>query len=356
MAGEAPEWPNLDLGHMPNERFVGRVFRLLRALPRVIRHSDALRGADIIIARNVDLLALGWIAKLCVAGRGTRLVYECLDIHGLMTRADGVGRVMRFCERFLLRRIDLLWTSSPGFLRNYFIPVQGYDGPHVVIENKLWFETAPPRPVAADRVTEPDRFILGWVGSIRCASSLALLAGAAARLGPKVEIKVHGGVHHHAVPEFEAVLSEHPNMSYHGPYRYPDDLAPIYLGCDAVWAQDLWQRGGNSDWLLPNRIYEAGWYGCPSIAVEDMETGRRVAADGLGFVVEDATADVLVDLLSRHSKQAFREVSERLLAMPDAMFRLDVSDVAAALEAIPGGAGGFVEKDQRDSVPGAQSR
>jgi hypothetical protein len=43
-------------------------------------------------------------------------------------------------------------------------------------------------------------------------------------------------------------------------------------GCDAVWAQDLWQSGANSDWLLPNRIYEASYFGCPSIA---LAPGRR---------------------------------------------------------------------------------
>jgi hypothetical protein len=54
---------------------------------------------------------------------------------------------------------------------------------------------------------------------------------------------------------------------------------------------------GNSDWLLPNRIYEASYFGCPSIALAGTETGRRVAADGLGFTVEEPTAEALTELL-----------------------------------------------------------
>ncbi len=350
MSGEPVSWPNVDLGDMPNEKFATRILRLLRAIPRLIAHRKALTDAEIIIARNLDMLALAWIARVLLSGGETKLVYESLDIHGLLTRTDRVGRLMRSAERFFLKRIDLLWTSSPGFLRNFFVPVQGYDGPHFVIENKLWFENVPARPREIDRVTVEDRFTLGWVGSIRCAASLEVLAGVADRLGRSIEIAVHGTVHHHAVPDFEGVLRRHERMTYHGPYAYPDDLASIYLGCDAVWAQYLWQRGGNSDWLLPNRIYEAGWFGCPCIAVADTETGRRIVRDGLGFVVDQATPEALVALLNKQPRSAFGEVSKRLLSMPEERFRLDVSDITAALQAIPGKADEIVGNGQQDSV------
>jgi succinoglycan biosynthesis protein ExoL len=191
-----------------------------------------------------------------------------------------MGAIMRWVERYMLARCDLLILSSPGFLDAYFRPVQHIETPVALLENKLWVSDVPlprPRPRARDADAP---FVLGWVGSLRCARSLDDPRRVRrARLVPAVEIVCHGAVHRHAMPAFDAVLEAHPNIRHAGPYRYPDDLSAIYTGCDAVWAQDLWQAGANSDWLLPNRIYEASYFGCPSIAVAGTETARRISAD-----------------------------------------------------------------------------
>lgn len=332
MDAEAPDWPNVDLGPMPNRRFLVRTLLLLRALPRVLGRAGALRDAEVIVARNFDLLCLALVARAMVRGCRARLVYECLDIHSLFTAPGPAGRVMRLLERSALGRIDLLWTSSPGFVRSYFVPVQGYRGPYALIENKLWFEGPPPaRPRPGGRRSRRAPLVLGWVGSIRCAPSLDILARTAEALGPDIEIAIHGNLHRHAIPGFDRIVAERSNMRYRGPYAYPGDLEAIYLGCDAVWAQDLWQRGGNSDWLLPNRIYEASWFGCPSIAVAGTETGRRVAAADLGLVIEAPTGEALIERLRTLDAGAFAEMSDRLLDMPDTDFRLDGSDIDAAL-------------------------
>jgi succinoglycan biosynthesis protein ExoL len=128
----------------------------------------------------------------------------------------------------------------------------------------------------------------------------------------------------------------HPNIRHAGAYRYPDALGAIYTACDAVWAQDLWQSGANSDWLLPNRIYEASYFGCPSIALAGTETGRRMAADGLGFTVEEATAEALTALLRGLTPERTRAASARLLARPEGDFRLTEAELAAALAPVLG--------------------
>ena len=330
----APTWPNIDLGHMPNQQFAKRVLCLLRAVPTVVWHLRSIRDADIVIARNFDLLVLAWFARLWIFGHQPKLIYECLDIHSLFTGTGGVSRVMRWLERALLRRTDLLWVSSPGFIRCYFEPAQGYFGPYALLENKLWFD-GPPSPRPERRARAADQPItIGWVGSIRCQASLEILTGLADRLGDRVQIAIHGNIHRHAVRDFDAAVSAFGTITYHGPYQYPDDLEQVYAGCDLVWAQDLWQRGGNSDWLLPNRIYEASWFGCPSVAVADTETGRRVASSGLGFTIDHATADALADLVRHLSLGDLRGASDRLLAMPDRSFQLVVEDVAKALTAL----------------------
>ena len=323
--------PNLDLGEMPNQRFLLRLWLLARAVPKVLMARRFLEDADVIVARNFDLLALAWIARRA----RVPLIYECLDIHSLMTGNKAVNRIMRRVERFLMRRSQLLWTSSPGFLTHYFEKIQEYSGPSHVIENKIWFaDMDVTRPSFTDRPARDGALVLGWVGSIRCQASFDILCAVANAMPQSLQIEVHGNVHHHAVADFDAKLAVLDNVTYHGPYSYPDGLERVYGRCDLVWGQDLWQRGGNSDWLLPNRIYEASWHGCPSIAVKNTETGRRVESQGLGPVLQKASADDLLACLTSLSREDVRTMSKQILQMEEGLFRLTGQDTKAALAPI----------------------
>jgi len=310
---------------------------MLRGVVRVVRTPHALREADVIIARNFDLLFIAWASRLLLGRRATPLVYECLDIHGLFTRPGLLGRAMRWSERRLLARVQLLIVSSPGFVDNYFQPLQNYTGPVSLIENKLWFDAEPPARKSPKSVRpRPDDTLLtlGWVGSIRCADSLEILTRAAQEMAPDLQIAIHGNIHRHVLPDFDQQIADLANVTYHGPYSYPDDLAAIYASCDLVWAQDLWQRGGNSDWLLPNRIYEASWFGCPSVAVAGTETGRRVESAGLGITLGSATAQDLVEALRRLTPENIADYSRAILAVDAQEFRQSREDIARALEPV----------------------
>ena len=140
--------------------------------------------------------------------------------------------------------------------------MQGWRGQTTLLENKLWFEDgAVARPAPGSRPPAPPEapIRLGWVGTLRCPQSLAILAEAARRMGPRLELRLHGVVHAHALPDFDAVVGSHDNIAYLGPYEYPGGLGRVYEDCDLVWSQDRWQWGTNSTWLLPNRIYEASY-------------------------------------------------------------------------------------------------
>jgi len=174
------------------------------------------------------------------------------------------------------------------------------------------------------------------VGTIRCAPSLALLTAVAAQLGDQVEIHIHGVVHHHALPDFDATLAAHPNMIFHGPYSYPDELLRVYSQIDLVWAQDLWQMGNNSDWLLPNRIYEASWAGCPSLAVSTTETGQRIRQDALGWVIDTPTPQSLLKLFASLSPTAIRARAQSLLDRSADAFVQSEDDLRAVVNQVQG--------------------
>ncbi|MBU2960331.1 glycosyl transferase [Citreicella sp. C3M06] len=332
-----PFWDNVHLFQTINGGLPWRVAAVAGSVLKVLLHRRSLVGADVIVARNLDLLAVAVAARAMVRPK-PRVIYECLDIHGLMTDPGLKGRVTRALERALLARTDALIISSPAFLREYFAPVQKWDGPVALVENKLWIEDggpgrpAPPSAATPDEWTEETPIRLAWVGTLRCARSLDILAQAAERMGPRLQIALHGAVHHHAVPDFDAILARHPNMTWHGAYDYPDDLAPIYAQNDLVWSQDLWQWGTNSTWLLPNRIYEASYFGCPSIAVAGTETGHRVE-NGLGWTVPEPSADALCALLNRLTPAEVAARRQALLSRPESEFRQSAAEISNALRA-----------------------
>jgi hypothetical protein len=143
-------------------------------------------------------------------------------------RTDAVGAAMRWVERRLLARCDLLILSSPGFLDAYFRPVQRIgDAGRAAGEQALGLGA--PAPADRPRDGTPMR-PSSWAGSVRCAAREPRRSSpvTARALGPAVEIVCHGAVHRHAIAgvrRHPGGASEHPPR---GSYRYPDDLSAIY--------------------------------------------------------------------------------------------------------------------------------
>ena len=90
----------------------------------------------------------------------------------------------------------------------------------------------------------------------------------------KFEIVMHGMPALTEIPDFHHRIQGLTNVDYHGRYRAPEDLARIYAGLDLVWAGDFMEAGYNSVWLLPNRLYEGGYYAVPPIAPAGTQTAQ----------------------------------------------------------------------------------
>jgi succinoglycan biosynthesis protein ExoL len=108
-------------------------------------------------------------------------------------------------------------------------------------------------------------------------------------------------------------------------------LNDVYDARDRVWSQDLEQSGGNSDWLLPNRVYEASWRGCPSIAVANTVTGQYVEENGLGFVLQDASVEILEDCIAQCWPDKAAACANELLPWASFAFQQSGQAVISAL-------------------------
>ncbi len=327
----APPWDNIDLGETRDAGFVQRLGALWRARPVLQAHREALRAADVLYARNLDMLMLARWAKR-MSGSSARLVYECLDVHRFMTRTDALGAAMRATERSLLAATSLVVVSSPAFVREYFDKAHPGLARTLLIENRLpWGFDYGPRPSAARAGEGTIR--IGWFGNLRCRRSLALLLALARRFPERVAVSLRGAPARAEFEDFEGQAAGRPNVSFGGRYAWPNDLASIYADVDLVWAGDFHDPGANSKWLLPNRLYEGGYYAAPPLAPADSETGRWIEARGFGLTLAEPLEETLPALVAGLDRTRIAAARQRLLAAPDSVFLQPRDEMAAVLAA-----------------------
>lgn len=317
-------WDNIDLGETRDGAFVQRIRQVFAGARLAAAERDKLAAADVIYARNLDMLACAFLAKR-YAKLGTPVIYESLDVHRLLTRQDPIGAAVRWLERMLLKRSAGLVVSSPGFIRNHF--ERRYPGEFraFLVENRLapgasYGARACERKSQVSSSGGPLR--LGWVGNLRCRRSFELLCDLADRFPDRLEIHLHGVPARTEIPVFEPLIDARPNMHYHGRYRSPEDLASIYDQLDVVWAGDFMEAGYNSVWLLPNRIYEGGYYCTPSIAPAGTETAAWLERHACGFIIGEPIDASLPDLIAGliEDRQPIAARAAVLAALPEDTF------------------------------------
>jgi succinoglycan biosynthesis protein ExoL len=97
---------------------------------------------------------------------------EIADIQPAMLTNGLKGRLLRWIERISLQKCQLLLTASRGFLRDYFTEIQRYDGPSLLLENKVF----PSAALIATRVENGGHrggaWVIGYFGVFRCVRSL----------------------------------------------------------------------------------------------------------------------------------------------------------------------------------------
>lgn len=328
-----PQWHDTHLGRTVDRNYPLRLIRLARSLPTLVRARSRLARADFFYARNLDMCALALFARW-LARNPAPVAYEVLDVQRVFTARGLVPFLFRLAERVVLGRTDLLVVSSPSFMARYFTPVQGFVRPWYLLENKIF---GVDDGVLAERPT-PDQprgpacppegpWVIAWLGNLRCPRSPELLCRIAHALGDGVRIHVHGHPTETGIERFLELIAGHDNIVYFGEYRSPDDLQRIYGQAHFAWAFDYLDQGGNSDWLLPNRLYEGCHFGVPALAARGTATGERVAELGVGWSFDEPIDEAVAGFLTRLEPQAYVATRCRLVALPSRLF-VDEGDMA----------------------------
>lgn len=313
--------PFVDLGHTQDAALASRAASVAKAMIGAGSLEKTFRGADVVLARNLEMLAIASRARERFAPKAS-FVYECLDIHRLLLSPAPAGRLLRALEARLLRQVDCIVTSSPAFVRNYF-STRGISTSIEIVENKVI-----ERDIHADVLRRPVAsapWKIGYFGMLRCRKSIEILASLARSQNGRVEVVIRGKPSPAIFPDFEAELKHMPYVSFHGPYKGASELARIYGEVHFAWAIDYYEASQNSNWLLPNRIYESAYLGAVPIALSEVETGRWLASHRAGVLVADPSAD-LTRFFAGMGKATYETLAQQIANIPRSKLACSAED------------------------------
>jgi len=327
--------PAVDLGRTFDANFRQRLTMMLRQIMSLADWARPLRDCDVVIARNLEMLLLGAVARRRYAPRAS-LVYEALDIHRLLLSESILGTLMRALERILLRRADLLIVSSPAFLREYFEPMQRLGKRSaidtLIVENKLLpASRSAPRPVSVTSSNPAPPWRIGWFGMIRCRKSLDYLCDLARRRPDLLRLIIRGRPSYTEFADFDGQIAQTPAASFGGAYG-PEEVGTLYGNVHFNWAIDFFEEGANSRWLLPNRVYEGGAFGAVPIAIEGTETARWLRQRGVGVVLP--ALEAFDEFLGGLTSERYAQLKAASEAAPESAFIAGEGDCRRLLDAV----------------------
>lgn len=174
---------------------------------------------------------------------------------------------------------------------------------------------------------------------LRCRTSFELLRDLPEDVRAAVRVELWGAPDLDQIPGFHDGVAAAEHLTFKGPYK-PSDLGAIYARAHFAWAIDFYEAGGNSDWLLPNRLYEGLSFGAVPIAVEGVETARWLAAHQVGVVAPRPLADGFAEIMRSCTPVRYETLRQAVAALDPAATRADAGDCEALTDRIVGGEGG----------------
>lgn len=338
--GALPREDAITLGRTKDGKMVQRMVSVMSNGPGI---ANRLRAAglfdegppDVVLARNLEMLMLARAALRRMTPRPT-LVYELLDIHRLQIGSNRIGRTIRAVERNMIRACDQVVVSSPGFVTHYLEP-RNMGAKNVMLwENKVFRRDASSHSEDTDVTTraeavETGRVTIGWFGILRCAWSLDTLDRLSRSRPGRFRIVLRGKPAMDQLPDFHDRVAANPDMSFGGPYRWPDNLADIYGSIDIAWLIDKFDSDGNSRWLLPNRLYEGCLYGAAPVAIAPSEVGAKLSALDCGIVLPEGTWEHVAGIVGEMSPEDVRRARRRVARLPRDLWFSEADDCRSAV-------------------------
>lgn len=171
---------------------------------------------------------------------------------------------------------------------------------------------------------------------LRCAWSLHTLDAVTRARPGRFRVVLRGRPALDVIPDFHAVIDANPDLDFLGPYTWPDDLPAIYGAIDLAWLIDRYQAGQNSDWLLPNRLYEGCLNGAVPVVLDGTEVARRIQQWDCGVPVPAAETGAVEAALSGVDPTRLSRLRAAVAAIPRPALQMDDAECVSLTRAICG--------------------
>lgn len=305
------------LGKLQHESYYRRFVPFAKAMP-VVR--AAAKESDAIYAFGLDLLFLGWLATRALDNQ-MKIIYDVFDIRKVLVGEGWISRSLRWLERCLVRRVDLLVATSEAYITEYYQGMLGLtDFPYQVIENKLDARLLPQPPSHTPRDGWDDTLRVGYFGVIRCRRSWEILKKAVERGEGRIRLYLRGIFL--GLEDLEEEIGRTAYVHYGGPFVVPDDLPTIYGQVDMVWA--AYPYGGNGignwRWARTHRFYEASFFRRPMFVQAGTQDGRVVESLGLGACLDLSDIENAVESILSIGETEFSQWKRNLSDLPEEIY------------------------------------
>ena len=148
----------------------------------------------------------------------------------------------------------------------------------------------------------------------------------------KIEVIIRGRPALDQIPDFHDIIAATPGLNFLGAYKNPDDLAAMYGSAHFGWAIDMYEEGQNSAWLLPNRIYEGGYYGAVPLAIDGVETGNFVQRLKIGHCLQQPLTDSLQNFFTQLTTETYQTMEKRAQEIPTSTWVYTQQDCQGLIE------------------------
>ncbi|MDL2346076.1 glycosyltransferase [Campylobacter hyointestinalis] len=268
---------NINIGNISNGNYVKRIviyFKMIKRLYGVLLYNKS----DILIVNNIDILIIFKICT-CFSKTNTKIILEISDLLGYNYKDNFKSKIIRFIERYAFRYVDKLIVTSPKFYDMYYKKIFKKD--YFVLENKPLLNMIPSK---VEKINNKKR-IIGIVGLLLQGKPYKALFDTV-KDDERFEVHIYGkGIYEYLIKEYSKIYK---NIKYFGEYNFFKDSAKIYSSIDILYMSydtTSWDSFNNKI-ALPNKFYEAMYFGVPIITSRETYLGELVEKYKIGRTIK----------------------------------------------------------------------
>jgi succinoglycan biosynthesis protein ExoL len=310
------------IGAMTHATYMKRICVYFRLFNQICRQTEK---DDCIYVFGFDLMLVILISRI-VFKKKFRIVYEVPDIRELFFSPSLAGKLIRWVEKTVIPRIDLLIVTSPEFVSEYFIRLRKiHVSDYLIIENKIHCKKIQHSGTQSDQtiLTNKQKVRIGYFGVLRCAATLDCLIELAEKNQFEIILR---GIFMPATRHYESIIRDLNFIHYLSSYKVPEDLSCIYSSVDVIWAAYPFSKKetGNHLFARTNRFYESLFFKKPCIVQKGTADASKAKLLG-NIAIEVDLKDIpqtIKELSGKLNPDYLKSLQDLLCHIPESHYQI----------------------------------